>query len=422
MSKNNPMGKTVPEKRNYKLYKAKKQWVTACATFLVLFGTAAMFQEDVHADSTATASQTVVAGSNSSTLQSSSTADTSSAAQGGSAASITSGNDSQSTASAAPASQSGAASAQSAASAAPASAAGVTSAAKADQPASSTTDSSASASASSADASLELPVSAVAASTAARANSSLLTISLYSTDATTTITADNIPDGATNEDGSAVTKDDFTKTVTRTVTFDYVDKTPTTQVQKATLTRTGNYDATTKKVTWNDYSTGTFARLTSPTDGTYLPSMRTIQRAINVTADYVDPKIIVTYGSGIQRVGNVETIDDDNNGAVIANVFMQTYAGATIDINGLSSPAGKLLVPSGYELAAGQSATFTVTGDNFAGAKAVKVKLVRKTVNKTYTFVDDDDSDSVVGSTTVSGKWGKAIATGLTLPDGYEFR
>lgn len=38
MGKNNPLRDMTPQRRNYKLYKAKKQWFTACATFLVALG------------------------------------------------------------------------------------------------------------------------------------------------------------------------------------------------------------------------------------------------------------------------------------------------------------------------------------------------------------------------------------------------
>ncbi|MBB1079593.1 KxYKxGKxW signal peptide domain-containing protein [Limosilactobacillus sp. STM2_1] len=50
MSKNNPLKRMVPEKRNYKLYKAKKQWITACATFMLAFGATALVNTSVQAD------------------------------------------------------------------------------------------------------------------------------------------------------------------------------------------------------------------------------------------------------------------------------------------------------------------------------------------------------------------------------------
>lgn len=50
MGKNNPLRKTHPERKNYKLYKDKKQWVTACATFLIAMGATAVTSTAVHAD------------------------------------------------------------------------------------------------------------------------------------------------------------------------------------------------------------------------------------------------------------------------------------------------------------------------------------------------------------------------------------
>lgn len=52
MGKNNQLRDATPVRRNYKLYKVKKQWVTACATFLVAFGAMAA-TNNVMADPTA---------------------------------------------------------------------------------------------------------------------------------------------------------------------------------------------------------------------------------------------------------------------------------------------------------------------------------------------------------------------------------
>ena len=52
MSTNNPLKRMVPENRNYRLYKAKKQWITACATVLVALGTTVAFQGNAQAAKT----------------------------------------------------------------------------------------------------------------------------------------------------------------------------------------------------------------------------------------------------------------------------------------------------------------------------------------------------------------------------------
>ncbi|MCC4467123.1 MBG domain-containing protein [Limosilactobacillus reuteri] len=50
MGKNNPLRSMTPKNKNYKLYKAKKQWITACATFMLAFGATAVVNASVQAD------------------------------------------------------------------------------------------------------------------------------------------------------------------------------------------------------------------------------------------------------------------------------------------------------------------------------------------------------------------------------------
>ncbi|MCC4435405.1 BspA family leucine-rich repeat surface protein [Limosilactobacillus reuteri] len=52
MGKNNPLRSMTPKNKNYKLYKAKKQWITACATFMLAFGATAVVNASVQADTT----------------------------------------------------------------------------------------------------------------------------------------------------------------------------------------------------------------------------------------------------------------------------------------------------------------------------------------------------------------------------------
>lgn len=52
MSKNNPLRAMAKENKNYKLYKAKKQWITACTTFLIALGAGAVVGTTVQADTT----------------------------------------------------------------------------------------------------------------------------------------------------------------------------------------------------------------------------------------------------------------------------------------------------------------------------------------------------------------------------------
>ena len=52
MGKNNPLRSMTPKNKNQKLYKAKKQWITACATFMLAFGPTAVVNASVQADTT----------------------------------------------------------------------------------------------------------------------------------------------------------------------------------------------------------------------------------------------------------------------------------------------------------------------------------------------------------------------------------
>ena len=59
MGKNNPLRSMTPKNKNYKLYKAKKQWITACATFMLAFGATAVVNASVQADTTTPATTQV---------------------------------------------------------------------------------------------------------------------------------------------------------------------------------------------------------------------------------------------------------------------------------------------------------------------------------------------------------------------------
>lgn len=49
MGKNNRLRNQMPQRRNYRMYKAKKQWITACVTFFMLFGAGALISDNAHA-------------------------------------------------------------------------------------------------------------------------------------------------------------------------------------------------------------------------------------------------------------------------------------------------------------------------------------------------------------------------------------
>lgn len=60
MGRNNQRRKMIPEQRNFKLYKHKKQWMTACATFLLTFGATAVMNVSASANTDNTSNGGVV--------------------------------------------------------------------------------------------------------------------------------------------------------------------------------------------------------------------------------------------------------------------------------------------------------------------------------------------------------------------------
>lgn len=108
MSKRNPLRNATPENKNYKLYKAKKQWITACATFLLTLGATAAVNTNVQAATNPTSDgeeiEEVTSGS--SAASSGSAASSSATSETGAQSSATSGSTAakDSTASATPAS------------------------------------------------------------------------------------------------------------------------------------------------------------------------------------------------------------------------------------------------------------------------------------------------------------------------------
>ena len=96
MSKNNRLRNATPERRNYKLYKAKKQWITACATFLLTFGATAVMNVSAQADTNENSSEPIEVEEVGSSTSTSSSAN--SAVIGGSSASGVSSTKADSTA------------------------------------------------------------------------------------------------------------------------------------------------------------------------------------------------------------------------------------------------------------------------------------------------------------------------------------
>ena len=142
--------------------------------------------------------------------------------------------------------------------------------------------------------------------------------------ATKTVDKNNVPDG--------YTKDDFAKTINRTITA----KEPTGDVdlsQKTELTRTGTYDEVTKKVvSYSDWTTDKFAEVSAPNVPGYTPSQAKVDGA-DVTVDSKFDPTVITYAPNAQKT-TVTYVD--KNGKEITNPDGSAITGSHYDVDGVT--------------------------------------------------------------------------------------
>lgn len=131
-----------------------------------------------------------------------------------------------------------------------------------------------------------------------------------------------------------------------------------------------------------------------------------------VDTSYQMPTVYITYSS--KPTVQYEFVDTDESNAPLSDwITVSGDEGQSVS-TGITDKD----IPAGYKLLDGQELPTSVTLYNINSP--VLIGLQHTTVNKTYTFVDDDESETTVSTKTVSGKWGKVVDTGLTVPDGYE--
>lgn len=207
---------------------------------------------------------------------------------------------------------------------------------------------------------------------------------------------DPIPDGAKKSDDTKVTKDDFSETITRTITFHdpnhksstSVDD-PRTATQTVTITRTGSYDPATKVMTFNPWdATKSFGEVTVPTVQGYTvhitkngqPVSDTTIGAEGAVDGYNDPHIDVTYTANDHTV-TYQFVDDDQGGAQVGNDI--TVKGKTDD----TSTTG-LVKPDHYDFVDANQMPASVPFDgNSPATQVIKIHL---TEHKSGTISGDE--------------------------------
>lgn len=158
-----------------------------------------------------------------------------------------------------------------------------------------------------------------------------------------------------NPDGKDLTESDYTKTITRTIKANLpatAGNTASVQdlSQNVTLTRTGQYDQVKKQfVSWNPWTTSHFDEVDAPVVDGYTPSVSKVDQT-DVTSDFVDPKITITYSANAQK-SYASLVDDDDNGKEISHIELTGVTDQTID-TGIKVPDGYRLtsgaIPAGY--------------------------------------------------------------------------
>ena len=178
--------------------------------------------------------------------------------------------------------------------------------------------------------------------------------------ATKTVDKNNVPDG--------YTKDDFAKTINRTITA----KEPTGDVdlsQTTELTRTGIYDEVTKKViSYGNWTTGNFDEVTAPEVAGYTPSQASVAAVTGVTIDYVDPKVVITYAPNDQT-GKISYVDN-KTGEEVDTTQLSGKTDEEVTINPVA--------PTGWKIVDGQNIPTTEKATS-TGIPPVTVKVEHKT-------------------------------------------
>ena len=182
---------------------------------------------------------------------------------------------------------------------------------------------------------------------------------------TKTVDKNNVPDG--------YHESDFSKTVTRTITA----KEPTKNVdlsQHTEVTRTGTYDEVTKKViSFGDWTTSKFDKVNAPEVAGYTPSQAEVPAVDQVTVDYTDPKVEITYTPN-EQTGKISYVDP--NGKEVGTTPLTGKTDEEIPV----TPN----VPAGWQIVPGQDipTTITATPD---GIPTVTVKVEHKITTVTPT-------------------------------------
>ncbi|MBM6753441.1 hypothetical protein H5993_01490 [Lactobacillus alvi] len=179
--------------------------------------------------------------------------------------------------------------------------------------------------------------------------------------------SDKLPDNPGKNFPSGVSESDLNKTITRTINVTKPDGTKTTKTQTVHLTRTATVDEVTGKVTYSNWTTGTWNAYTPANIPGYTPSQASVGEA-TVTGSDTDQTVDITYTANSQKA-TINYVDDDDHGKIVHTTPLSGKTDQTVPVTNE--------IPAGYQLADGStvpdSHTFTPGGPD-----TITVHLVHK--------------------------------------------
>ena len=184
---------------------------------------------------------------------------------------------------------------------------------------------------------------------------------------TTTVTPDNpkttndkLPDNPSKNYPSGVAESDLNKNVTRTIKVTDPQDKVTTEIQTVHLTRSATVDEVTGKVTYGDWTTGSFDSYDVPVIEGYTATQSKVDTA-TVTSDTQNSEVNITYTANPQSI-KINYVDSDNNDSVVKSDTLNGKTDQTVKTN-INIPDGYVVesnVPDDYTFKAKDNADITI--------------------------------------------------------------
>ncbi|MGW1414141.1 mucin-binding protein [Lactobacillus crispatus] len=185
--------------------------------------------------------------------------------------------------------------------------------------------------------------------------------------------SDKLPDNPGKNYPKGVDKKDLNKTVKRTITVNKPAGSTVDASQETTLTRTATVDEVTGQVTYGKWTTSKLDKYNAPEIPGYTPSQAEVPAVDQVTVDYTDPKIEITY-TPTEQTGKITYVDP--NGKEVGTTPLTGKTDEEIPVTP-NVPAGWQIVPDPKI-----PTKITATPD---GIQTVTVKVEHKIITVTPT-------------------------------------